>query len=154
MMKYLVMVCHTETWCATGAWEGFGEVMTGYRRAWERAARGGKRPRVTFCLTTEAVEDHADLFAALRDEVDASVAAFFSSCVHCGICAQACPFYVETGDPKYTPILKVKPLRLVWEQEYSLWGKMKGMIGLSEKITDEQILQLLESASSKTKLPV
>ena len=36
---------------------------------------------------------------ALRNEVDASVAAFFSSCVHCGICAQACPFYVETGDP-------------------------------------------------------
>ncbi len=79
--------------------------------------------------------------AALRDEVDASVAAFFSSCVHCGLCAQACPFYVETGDPKYTPILKVKPLRLVWEREFSLWGKIKGMVGLSEKITDEMLAE-------------
>jgi len=79
--------------------------------------------------------------AALRDEVDASVAAFFSSCVHCGLCAQACPFYVETGDPKYTPILKVEPLRLVWEREFTLWGKIKGMVGLSEKVTDEMLAE-------------
>ena len=79
--------------------------------------------------------------AALRDEVDAPVAAFFSSCVHCGLCAQACPFYVETGDPKYTPILKVEPLRLVWEQEFTLWGKLTGMIGLGQKVTDEMLAE-------------
>jgi Fe-S oxidoreductase len=77
--------------------------------------------------------------AALRNEIDAPVAAFFSSCVHCGLCAQACPFYVETGDPKYTPILKVEPLRLVWEREYTLWGKIKGMIGLTQKVTDAML---------------
>jgi Fe-S oxidoreductase len=77
--------------------------------------------------------------AVLRDQIDAPVAAFFSSCVNCGLCAQACPFYVETGDPRYTPILKVKPLRLVWEQEYTLWGKIKSMIGLAEKVTDEML---------------
>ncbi len=31
--------------------------------------------------------------AALRAEIDAPVAAFFSSCVHCGLCAEACLFY-------------------------------------------------------------
>jgi Fe-S oxidoreductase len=59
--------------------------------------------------------------------------------VHCGICAQACPFFVETGDPGYTPILKVEPLRLLWEQEYTLWGKLKGIIGLGRKVTDEML---------------
>jgi len=76
---------------------------------------------------------------ALRDEIDAPVAAFFSSCVHCGLCAQACPFYVETGDPKYTPILKVEPLRLLWEQEYTLWGRIKAMVGIGRKLTDEML---------------
>jgi Fe-S oxidoreductase len=76
---------------------------------------------------------------ALREEVDAAVAAFFSSCVHCGLCAQACPFYMETGDPKYTPILKLEPMRLVWEQEFTLWGKLKGLVGLSKKVTDEML---------------
>ncbi len=62
---------------------------------------------------------------AWREEIDAPVASFFSSCVHCGLCAQACPFFVETGDPKYTPIHKLEPMRLLWEQEYTLWGKLK-----------------------------
>jgi len=76
---------------------------------------------------------------ALRAEIDAPVAAFFSSCVHCGLCAQACPFYVETGDAKYTPILKLEPLRLVWEQEFTLWGKLKGLAGLSKPVTDAML---------------
>ncbi|MEA3275126.1 MAG: (Fe-S)-binding protein [Pseudomonadota bacterium] len=79
--------------------------------------------------------------AAFREEMDAPVAAFFSSCVHCGLCAQSCPFYVETGDPKYTPILKLEPFRLVWEQEFTLWGKIKGTLGLSKKVTDEMLAE-------------
>ncbi len=77
--------------------------------------------------------------AAFRAEIDGPVAAFFSSCVHCGLCAQACPFYVETGDPKYTPILKLEPLRLIWEADFTLWGKLKGLIGLQRKVTDEML---------------
>jgi Fe-S oxidoreductase len=77
--------------------------------------------------------------AALRQEIDAPTAAFFSSCVHCGLCAQACPFYVETGDPKYTPILKLEPLRLLWEREYTIWGRLKRVVGLSERVTDDML---------------
>ncbi len=76
---------------------------------------------------------------ALRAEIDAPVAAFFSSCVHCGLCAQACPFYLETGDPKYTPIMKLEPLRLLWEAEYTLWGRVKSKLGLLKKVTDDML---------------
>jgi Fe-S oxidoreductase len=79
--------------------------------------------------------------AALRAEIDGPVAAFFSSCVHCGICATACPFYVETGDPKYTPILKVEPLRRVWKSEFTLWGRLLSTLGLTKKVTDELLAE-------------
>ncbi|MFZ0789441.1 MAG: (Fe-S)-binding protein [Chromatiaceae bacterium] len=79
--------------------------------------------------------------AALRAEVDGPVAAFFSSCVHCGICATACPFYVETGDPKYTPILKVEPLRRVWKSEFTLWGRLLSTLGLTKKVSDEMLAE-------------
>ena len=78
---------------------------------------------------------------AFRAEMDAPIAAFFSSCVNCGVCAQACPFFVETQDPKYTPIKKLEPLRLVWEQEFTLWGRIKNSIGLSRKVTDEMLAE-------------
>ena len=55
---------------------------------------------------------------AFREVIDAPIASYFSSCVHCGLCAEACLFYTETGDPKYTPIHKVEPMRRVYEQEY------------------------------------
>jgi Fe-S oxidoreductase len=78
---------------------------------------------------------------ALRAEIDAPVAAFFSSCVHCGLCAEACLFYVETGDPKYTPITKLEPLRRVWEAEFTLFGRLKGLFGLNKKVTDEMLAE-------------
>ena len=40
-----------------------------------------------------------------------------SSCVHCGRCAEACQFYVQTGDPRYTPIHKIEPFKQAYERD-------------------------------------
>jgi len=77
----------------------------------------------------------------LKEQIDAPTAAYFSSCVHCGMCADACLFYTETGDPAYTPINKLEPMRRLWEQEYTLIGRIKKLIGLSKPITDEELGQ-------------
>ena len=74
---------------------------------------------------------------ALKRQVDSTVAAFFSSCVHCGICAEACLFYTETGDPKRTPINKTEPLRRIWKSEFTLMGRVGKTLGLTKKVDDE-----------------
>jgi Fe-S oxidoreductase len=74
---------------------------------------------------------------ALKRQVDSTVAAFFSSCVHCGLCAEACLFYTETGDPKRTPINKTEPLRRIWKSEFTLMGRVGKALGLSKKVDDE-----------------
>ena len=74
---------------------------------------------------------------ALKRQIDSSVAAFFSSCVHCGLCAEACLFYTETGDPKRTPINKTEPLRRIWKSEYTLFGRVGKMLGLTKKVDDK-----------------
>ncbi|WP_200885997.1 (Fe-S)-binding protein [Solemya velum gill symbiont] len=76
---------------------------------------------------------------ALKQQVDSSVAAFFSSCVHCGMCADTCLFQTETGNPASTPIAKAEPLRRVWKSEYTLLGRIGKMFGLSKKV-DEKLL--------------
>jgi len=78
---------------------------------------------------------------ALKEQIDAPTAAFFSSCVHCGLCAEACLFYTETNEPRYTPINKVEPLRRVWENEYTLFGRFKKMLGLAKPVTDEMLAE-------------
>lgn len=73
----------------------------------------------------------------IREQIDAPVASFFSACVRCGLCAEACLFYTQTQDPRYTPINKVEPMRRIWEQEYTAWGRIKGLLGLNKPL-DEQ----------------
>lgn len=79
--------------------------------------------------------------AAFKEVIDAPVASFFSSCVHCGLCAEACLFYTETGDPKYTPIRKLEPLRRVWQQEYTLLGRLAKLVGLAKPPTDAELTE-------------
>ena len=73
------------------------------------------------------------------EQIDAPVAAFFTSCVHCGLCADACLFYTETQDPQYTPIHKLAPLRRVWRQEYTFWGRLLAKLGFHKPVTDEEL---------------
>jgi Fe-S oxidoreductase len=89
-------------------------------------------------MTSVSLERGINDFKA---QIDAPVASFFSSCVHCGLCAEACLFYLETGDPKYTPIRKLEPMRRVWEQEYTIVGKLKKLLGLSKPVTDAELAE-------------
>ena len=73
----------------------------------------------------------------IKEQIDAPVASFFSACVHCGLCADACLFYRETKDPRYTPIYKLEIMRRLWEQEYTLWGRIKSRLGLSRQVTGQ-----------------
>ena len=80
-------------------------------------------------------------YSALVEQVDSTVASFFSSCVHCGMCAEACLFYTETGAPERTPINKTEPLRRVWRQEFTLLGRIGKVFGLGKKVTDEMMAE-------------
>ena len=80
-------------------------------------------------------------YSALKEQVDATVASFFSSCVHCGMCSEACLFFTETGDPERTPINKTEPLRRVWRQEYTLIGRLGKLFGLGKKVTDDMLAE-------------
>lgn len=78
---------------------------------------------------------------SLLEQVDAPMASFLQSCVHCGLCAEACLFYTETGDPKYTPIYKLEPLKRLWHQEYTLMGRALKALRLTRPVTAEELAE-------------
>jgi Fe-S oxidoreductase len=53
------------------------------------------------------------------------------------MCADACLFYTETGDPERTPINKTEPLRRIWKSEYTLFGRIGKMLGLTKKVNEK-----------------
>lgn len=61
---------------------------------------------------------------------DATTAAYFEACVHCGECADACQFYLTTKDPKFTPINKLKPMIKAYKRHKAPLSGLKKLLGL------------------------
>ncbi|MEL0586359.1 MAG: (Fe-S)-binding protein [Candidatus Thiodiazotropha sp. (ex. Lucinoma kazani)] len=78
---------------------------------------------------------------ALRQQIDARISSYFSSCVHCGLCAEACLFYTETNNPRFTPIHKLEPMKKLWRREYTFWGKLAAALGLGKPLTEEDFAE-------------
>ncbi|MEN8761187.1 MAG: (Fe-S)-binding protein [Thiogranum sp.] len=53
------------------------------------------------------------------EKMDAQLAVDLDACVHCGLCAEACHFYLSTKDPKYTPIRKLDLMKRLYRRERS-----------------------------------
>ena len=50
----------------------------------------------------------------LKEETSARFTAYLETCVHCGLCANACHFYLSNDkDPSFSPAGKVK--QTIWE---------------------------------------
>jgi Fe-S oxidoreductase len=78
---------------------------------------------------------------AMRKQVDGKVSSYFSSCVRCGLCAEACHFHVETRDPRFAPIYKLEPMRKVWRSEHTLGGILSGFFSAREKLSEEDFAE-------------
>ena len=72
-------------------------------------------------------------------DVGASAALRLEACVHCGMCAEACPFYINTGDPRYAPIHKAEPLKQAYKREAGPFAPIFKLLGLKRKVTIEEL---------------
>lgn len=83
-----------------------------------------------------SLSDEARVEAAMlsfASEFGVTAALHMESCVHCGLCAQACHFHVATGDPKYTPIHKLEPFRRAYLREASPFAPLVRALGLVKR---------------------
>lgn len=96
-----------------------------------------KTPRASFDKQGEA-PDAARVEAAMAGfmvEFGRDAAAYMNTCVRCGECAEACHFYQTTGDPKYTPIHKIKPFEDAYHRTHGPFSSLARMLHLAPKLT-------------------
>jgi Fe-S oxidoreductase len=51
--------------------------------------------------------------------LDRRTAIDLDTCIHCGMCSEACHFFVATEDERFTPAYKIDPLRRFYRREVS-----------------------------------
>jgi Fe-S oxidoreductase len=74
-------------------------------------------------------------------EIGALSAFRLESCIHCGICADACHYYIATEDPQYTPIWKVEPFKQAYKREASAFAPLFRLFGFKREVTADQLAQ-------------
>lgn len=73
------------------------------------------------------------------EETGGWVASQLEACTRCGMCAEACHFYQSSGNPEYAPVWKIELLRRAYEQRFTLVGKVKTLLGVNKRVTDEDL---------------
>jgi Fe-S oxidoreductase len=90
----------------------------------------------------KAAPPPADVAKALRGfiaDVGPGVALSLEACVHCGQCAEACQFYVQTGDPRYTPIHKIELFKQTYNREMGPFSFAYKFLGLAPALTADTL---------------
>jgi Fe-S oxidoreductase len=82
----------------------------------------------------------AALTQFLKD-TDFVTATYMESCIHCGLCAEVCHFYEQTGDPQYTPIWKLEPFKQVYKREAGPFSFIYKALNLKRKLSSDELAQ-------------
>jgi Fe-S oxidoreductase len=80
---------------------------------------------------------HQNIANYYVQHVDGWLIAQLDACLHCGICAEACPFFLGTGEITHTPVQKLEPLRRAVTQNFSLTGRLFSLIHPNQPSFDQ-----------------
>lgn len=89
-------------------------------------------------LTTDKIENVIN--QVLKTETGARLKTYVNTCIHCGLCSEACHYYMSHDkDPKWSPVGKVK--QTIWE-----------MIRKKGRLAPEEIRRVVEIAHTECNL--
>ena len=89
-------------------------------------------------------ENQKNALENFAKSMDGRIRAHLNSCVHCGLCAESCHYYLATGDEKYMPASKVDQLANIYKRYHTVTGRiLPKWIGAKE-FTDETIQEMVD----------
>jgi Fe-S oxidoreductase len=85
-------------------------------------------------LSSSSTEQRDKMFKALKEDPDGQHAYLMkNACVHCGLCADSCHYYLSSGDPELIPAVKAEKLSRALRKEASPFGRKKDLLGSEQR---------------------
>ena len=97
-------------------------------------------------LTKDRIQKGLKVFA---DQTDSKLITHLNSCVHCGLCAESCIYFLTTKEDRFTPARKVDLVASIYRRYHTLSGKIfPGLVHARELNEDtiEEMTDLLYGA--------
>jgi Fe-S oxidoreductase len=87
--------------------------------------------RARAVIASLAAPDARKAAQAFAAQAGRDVAIQLEACVNCGQCAEACHFHIVTGDPRYTPVYKLRPMLKAYQRERAPFRTARKLLGLT-----------------------
>lgn len=98
--------------------------------------------RAQALLKSRATPDARKAAREFAAQVGRDAAFQLEACVRCGQCAEACHFHLVTGDPRYTPVHKLRPMAKAYEREKSPFAAARRLLGMAPReVTAQELTQ-------------
>ena len=90
--------------------------------------------------------------AILEKQLNQPLAAALEVCARCGICAEACHYYVAEPTPEHIPAARAEELRKVYRAEHDFLSRIVPAWTGAERLTEEKLAQFAQIAFDKCTL--
>jgi Fe-S oxidoreductase len=100
-------------------------------RDWQPHAADWKLPAGWKQTIIDGMKDRLERYRSFR--------LFMDICVRCGACADKCHFYIGSGDPKNTPVVRAELIRSVYRRYFTAAGRLFGPLAGARDLTEDVV---------------
>jgi Fe-S oxidoreductase len=97
-------------------------------------------------------EDLDRILRVFREKLGADAAAYFNSCVHCGLCSDSCHYFLATGDPEAVPAAKLDLMNRVFKRHFTLSGRKLARLVGAARLNRELVREWVDSLFGRCSL--
>jgi Fe-S oxidoreductase len=90
-------------------------------------------------------KDIKKILEVFREKLDSSAAASLYSCVHCGLCADACHYFLATREPEAMPAAKLDLVNRIFKRYHSLIGRKLPLLAGAKALSKKMIREWVDS---------
>ena len=92
-------------------------------------------------LNNDIIKKGLEVF---QDQTDSRLITHLNSCVHCGLCAESCIYYLATNDERLTPARKVDIVSSVYRRYHTLTGKVFPSLVNARELNEETTQEMVD----------
>ncbi len=80
----------------------------------------------------------------LNSHKDSKLITHLNSCVHCGLCAKTCLYYLTSNDKRFIPARKVELVSAIYRRYFTFIGKTMPGLTNARKLDDDIIAEMID----------
>ncbi len=97
------------------------------------------------CAMTKTNQEHKEqALNILKSRKDSKLITHLNSCVHCGLCAESCLYYLTTKDDRFTPARKVDLISSIFKRYNTVTGKVFPKLVNARDLDDDTIDEMVD----------